>query len=157
MNQAEFVTLYREHLPALSKYLVRRVERDLVEDLAADVLEIAWKKRDSAPKGMELAWLYRIAGFVLANHRRKQSNRGASWVIRDSDLVTPSAESIALKDLELGEAFGSLSPADRQILALFAIDGLSVRELAVSLGISPNTASVRLKRARERLARALEN
>lgn len=157
MNQAEFVALYRAHLPALSKYLVRRVERDQVEDLAADVLEIAWKKRNSAPKDMELAWLYRIAGFVLANHRRKQSNRGTSWTVRDSDLVAPSAESIALKDLELGEAFGSLSLSDRQILALFAIDGLSVQELAVALGISPNTASVRLKRARERLAKALEN
>lgn len=157
MNQSEFIALFRQHLPALSKYLVRRVDREQVEDLASEVLEIAWRKRGSAPAGMELAWLYKIAGFVLANHRRKVRRGGAGWVLRESDLVSPSAETLALKDLELAEAFSKLSESDRQVLALYAIEGLTVTELALTLEISANSASVRLKRARERLAKALDS
>lgn len=156
MNQEEFIALYRQHLPALSKFLVRRVDRDQVEDLASDVFEIAWRKRRAAPRGMELAWLYKIAGFVLANHRRKLNGRGSGLAMRESDLVSPSAETLALRDLELAEAFSSLSKTDKQLLSLYAIDGLSVSEIALVLGISANSASVRLKRARARLAQSLE-
>ena len=156
MDQANFVALYREHLPALSRYLLRRVERNSVEDLAADVFEVAWRKRTESPAGLELAWLYKIAGYVVANHRRKLSKQTQGIELRESDLVAPSAESLALADLELASAFSQLSANDRQVLSLVAIDGLSVAELAIALGISPNTASVRLKRARERLAGLLE-
>ena len=45
----------------MSAYLARRVPRDDVEDLAADVFAIAWRKRASVTPGEELPWLYRIA------------------------------------------------------------------------------------------------
>ena len=68
---ADFATVYSEHLPAISRYLARRVERDAVEDLAADVFALAWRKRDAVRPGEELPWLYRIAANLVANHRRK--------------------------------------------------------------------------------------
>ena len=76
-SDASFERAYTQYLPAVSGYLFRRVERQHVEDLAADVFAIAWRKRASVAEGEELPWLYRIAANVVANHRRKQAT-GAS-------------------------------------------------------------------------------
>lgn len=155
MDQQEFVATFREHLAPLSKYLTRRVDRSEVEDLASDVFEIAWRKRHSCPAGMELAWLYRIAGFVVANHRRKQSRRGPSLQLLETDAAAPSAEDLALASSALSLAFDSLSMTDRQILSFIAFEDLSIAEVAVVLGISANSASQRIKRARTRLSKKM--
>lgn len=155
MDQQEFVATFREHLTPVSKYLTRRVDRSEVEDLAADIFEIAWRKRASCPTGMELAWLYKIAGYVVANHRRKQTRRGLSFAINDNDAAAPSAEDLAIGTSELAGAFASLSATDRQALSLIAFENLPVNQTAVALGVSANTASQRIKRARERLAKKL--
>lgn len=157
MDQQEFVATFREHLTPLSKYLTRRVDRSDVEDLAADVFEIAWRKRESCPPDMQLAWLYRIAGFVVANHRRKQGRRGFSLQLLETDTSAPSAEDLALSAGSVSDAFGMLSQADRQVLSLIAFEGLSVAQAGVALGISANSASQRIKRARERLAKKMSD
>lgn len=155
MDQKQFVDTFRAHLPAVSKYLTRRVDRSDVEDLAADIFEIAWRKRQDCPPGAELPWLYRISGFVVSNHRRKQHRRGFSLELLEHDNSAPSAEDLALASGEISTAFAKLRPADRQILSLVAFEGLSVSEIATALGISANSASQRLKRARSRFAESI--
>ena len=59
VSRAQFAALYEQYLPAVSAYLRRRVERDDVDDLAADVFAVAWRKRDAVAPGEELPWLYR--------------------------------------------------------------------------------------------------
>ncbi len=155
MNEEQFVTTFRQHLPAVSKFLVRRVARDEVDDLASEIFEIAWRKRSSFLQGSELAWLYRIGGYVIANHRRKETKRGSWFPLLDTDASAPSAESLGIANVAIAQAWGALKPAERNILALSAFDGLSVNELAVALEITPNTASQRLGRARKNFAEKL--
>ena len=150
MNADEFSETFRQYLPKVSKYLAYRVHRNEIEDLAADVFLIAWKKRDSCPIGAELPWLYRIAGFVLANHRRK-SLRNQSLQLFDTDLTTPAAEDVFLADHVLQTAWMRLSRKDQSVLALAALEDLKVTEIAVVLGISINAVSIRLHRARKNL------
>ena len=156
MNEEQFVATFRQHLPAVSKFLVRRVARDEVDDLASEIFEIAWRKRSSFTRGSELAWLYRIGGFVIANYRRKATKRGAWLPLLDTDASAPSAESLGIANVSIAQAWAALKPAERNILALSAFDGLSVNELAVALEISPNTASQRLGRARKNFAEKLD-
>lgn len=155
MNQEQFVATFRSHLPSVSKYLVRRIDRSQVEDLASEIFEIAWKKKADCPEGMELAWLYKIAGYVLANHKRKQANRIVHLPFMDHDLVAPSAEDMALNGSSVATAFAALGPVDRQVLSLLVFEELSVTEISVVLEISANSASQRIKRARARLAENL--
>jgi len=152
MDRDQFVTLFRAHLQDVSKYLSRRVDRDQVEDLASEIFEIAWRKKADCPQGMELAWLYKIAGFVVSNHRRKAVNRIIHLPILETDKSAPSAEDMALDGSGVAIAFASLSGSDRQLLSLLVFEELSIKEISVVLGISENTTSQRLKRARERLA-----
>jgi RNA polymerase sigma-70 factor (ECF subfamily) len=155
MDQDTFVATFRSHLQDVSKYLTRRVEISNVEDLASEIFEIAWRKRESCPEGFELAWLYKIAGFVVSNHRKKLSRRAVMVPLLDHDMSAPSAEDVALDGSGVAIAFDLLSAKDRQILSLYAFEQLSIKEIAVVLGTTENNTSQRLKRARDRLAKHL--
>jgi RNA polymerase sigma-70 factor (ECF subfamily) len=156
VDQVQFVATFRSHLQDISKYLTRRVEVSQVEDLASEIFEIAWRKRESCPEGFELAWLYKIAGFVVSNHRKKLSRRAITVPLLDHDRSAPSAEDVALDGSSVAQAFDELSAKDRQVLSLLVFEQLSIKEIAVVLGTTENNTSQRLKRARERLANNLK-
>lgn len=155
MTPDKFAERFREHQPAVARFVSRRVERDDVEDLTADVFAIAWRKRSAVTDGEELPWLYRIAGFVVANYRRKRISALAVLGRLGPSDPAPSAESVALADSELSEAWTQLSVKEREIIALTALDGLAVSEAASTLGITANAASIRLHRAKTHLAELL--
>lgn len=155
MSPEEFTNLYRGYLADISKYLARRADSSDIEELASRVFEIAWIKRSKAPAGFELAWLYRIAGYVVSNHRRQrasQNNFLSSFRPTDS---SPSVEDIALADLSLSQAWAKLTSAEREALALSCFEGLDNRSAAAALEISPNAFTIRLSRAKTRLRELL--
>ncbi len=139
----------------IAKFLYRRVEVNEVDDLSAEVFEIAWRKGGAVTVGEELPWLYRVATNLIANHRRKNARAQHLLAAIIAPDTSPSAESIAVADIALAEAWGRLPSTSRQILALTALDGLSVAETALALDITANAVSVRLNRARNQLRAAL--
>lgn len=150
-SDAQFERAYVQFLPAVSGYLFRRVPRQAVEDLAADVFAIAWRKRASVTPGEELPWLYRIAANVVANHRRREASGSALLAsLRPADS-SPSAEEIVVADASLADAWRQLRPAEREVLALSLVEELAPAELAVALGVSVNAATIRVHRAKKRL------
>lgn len=154
-TDASFERAYIQYLPAVSGYLFRRVERQHVEDLAADVFAIAWRKRTLVAEGEELPWLYRIAANVVANHRRKQASGAAILtMLRPADSA-PSAEDIVTADASLAAAWQKLRASERKVLALALVEDLAPAELAVALGVSVNAATIRVHRARTKLAQLL--
>ena len=154
-SDASFERAYLQYLPAVSGYLARRVERQHIEDLAADVFAIAWRKRSSVADGEELPWLYRIAANVVANHRRKQATGSALIAaLRPADS-SPSAEEIVVADASLASAWGQLRPAEREVLTLSLVEDQTPAQLAIALGASVNAVTIRLHRARAKLTALL--
>ncbi|MFD6177892.1 MULTISPECIES: RNA polymerase sigma factor [unclassified Isoptericola] len=153
-DAAWFDALFEAHAGAVHRYLVRRLPAGGAdaEDLAADVLATAWRRRDDVPRGAELPWLYRTAGFVLANHRRKARPIPVALVPEVPDDVDPAA--LALDDDHVRAVLGRLSPRDRRILLLVAWDGVDGEGLAQVLGVSRGGADAALSRARSRLRAA---
>jgi RNA polymerase sigma factor (sigma-70 family) len=148
-DDAWFEGLFRAHATALYRYFVRRGPRDDAEDLTADVLAVAWRRRADVPDGAELPWLYRTAGFVLANHRRKSRPVPVGDLPAEVDDADPAA--LAVDDDEVRAVLAALSPRDRRILLLHAWEGLDGQQLADVLGISRGGADAALSRARARL------
>jgi RNA polymerase sigma-70 factor (ECF subfamily) len=151
VSPEEFSTTYRNFLPQISKYLVRRVPGSEIEDLASRIFEIAWKKRTEAPAGFELAWLYRIAGYVVANYRRSEATKANFLLALQPPDSAPSAEDIALGDIALSEAWAQLSPKEREVIALSSFEGLDNPSAAKVLEISVNAFALRLSKAKARL------
>jgi RNA polymerase sigma factor (sigma-70 family) len=152
---AWFDALFAAHAGAMHRYFVRRLvptARDEAEDLAAEVLATAWRRRDDVPAGSELPWLYRTAGFVLANHRRKVRAVPVAAVPEQPDDVDPAE--LAIDDARVRAVLARLTAKDRRILLLVAWDGLGGDDLAAVLGISRGGADAALSRARSRLRAA---
>lgn len=151
MTPEQFTNTYRTLLPQITKYLVRRVHPTDVEDIASRIFEIAWTKRTQAPKGFELPWLYRIAGYVVANHRRREDSQARFLTMFRPNDSSPSAEDIAVSDLALSEAWAKLTPSERQVIALSSFEGLDNSNAARVLGISTNAFALRLSKAKGKL------
>ncbi|EYR62377.1 RNA polymerase [Actinotalea ferrariae CF5-4] len=149
---AWFEDLFRSHATALHRYFARRAAADDVQDLTAEVLTTAWRRRADVPAGAELPWLYRTAGFVLANHRRKGRPVPVAEVPDDVDDADPAH--LVLADEQVRAALGALSARDRRVLLLHAWDGLGGAEIAEVLGIGRGGADAALSRARARLREA---
>lgn len=156
-TEAAFLVAYERHYAALLNYATRRCEAHQARDVVAETFAIAWRRRSEVPFDTVLPWLYRTAGYVIANERRRQKRRGELW----SALVTEHTRVDHPADGESGQhgravdALATLSPADQEVLRLSAWEGLDGKELAAALGCTRTAAGVRLHRARNRLQRAL--
>jgi RNA polymerase sigma factor (sigma-70 family) len=150
-DAAWYTDIVRAHERELFRFLVRRTGAE-AEDLVADVLTIAWRRREDVPDGAELPWLYRTAGFVLANHRRKGRPIPVERLPEEVDDDDPALR--AVRDERVRAALAALSTRDRQIVLLNAWEGLQGEALAEVLGISRGGADAALSRARSRLAAA---
>lgn len=146
-TEAWFTSNVAPHLDSIYRYFLRRAARQDVDDLAAEVFEIAWRRRADVPVEWVLQWLYRTAGYVLANHRRRA--RVAPLHLAEEPLDDDHAQRIADRD-ELLRALAELPERDRDILLLHAWEGLTGSELADALGISRSGAQAALSRARAR-------
>ncbi|MGO1288230.1 MAG: RNA polymerase sigma factor [Cellulosimicrobium funkei] len=105
------------------------------------------------PDGAELPWLYRTAGFLLANHRRKARALPVAEVPERPDDGA-DVEHVVVQDDEVRRALSALSDRDRRILLLHAWEGLGGADLAAVLGTSRGGADAALSRARARLRTA---
>lgn len=148
-DDAWFEGLFREHSTAVHRYFARRAAPDDVQDLTADVLVTAWRRRQDVPEGAELPWLYRTAGYVLANHRRKGRPVPVDDVPEEVDDADPAHLTVVAE--EVRAALAALPARDRRILLLNAWEGIHGEELASVLGISRGGADAALSRARARL------
>ncbi len=158
-DETWFAALFTAHSTALHRYFRRRLPSAAggvgpdADDLTAEVLATAWRRRDDVPDGIELPWLYRTAGFVLANHRRKSRPVPVAEVPERRD-ESADVEHVVVQDDEVRRALAALSARDRRILLLHAWEGLGGDDLAVVLGTSRGGADAALSRARARLRTA---
>jgi RNA polymerase sigma-70 factor, ECF subfamily len=155
-RQQRFETLAAEVAGPVLRYALRRTDPDTAEDVLADTLLVAWRRIDDVPDGAELPWCYAVARNQLANAARsakRQRNLIARIVRLDRpDEATSAAE---LPDPALHAALQQLRPEDQELLRLSAWEDLAPAEIATVLGVSPNAVSIRLHRARKRLAEIL--
>jgi RNA polymerase sigma factor (sigma-70 family) len=165
-DPAAFEVFYRRHVAAVSRFLARRVtDPHLVADLTAEVFhEVIRSAHTYRPgRGSEVAWLYGIARNVLANDRRREALRlraekdSAGRRLLDDDDIARLEERIDAESAarRLRQALSRLPENERAVVELVAVDGLSLKDAAVALGIRPGTARVRMYRARRAARDAL--
>ena len=140
---AWFTEITHAHSTALVRYFARRGPYQDAEDLAADVLLTAWRRRDDVPREAVLPWLYKTAGYTLANHRRKHVDLPVEEVPDHGSTprVGNDPEISAIFDAEVRGALATVSERDRHILLLHAWEGLDGAELA-AVSTSHRSSSV---------------
>lgn len=156
VHRERFERITQETFEPLQRYLRRRAAPQDAEDLLSEVLLTVWRRIEDAPVEGALPWCYGIARRALANHRRGDRRRLRLVTRVGSEPVAHHPDSADLQpDPDLQAALDSLAPADREVLRLWAWEQLEPREIAVVLGVSPNAATLRLSRAKKKLAGSL--
>jgi len=142
IDPTDFRTFYADALPRVYGYLVRRcVSAAIAEELTqetflAAVVELRKGKRPDEP----LAWALGIARHKLVDHYRRMR--------RDAQIAD---ELSAVEESGDGRGIAALSavPRDQRIaLVLRHVDGMSVPEVASTLGRSVEAAESLLARGR---------
>ena len=144
--------LFVAHAAAVRAYSARRVPSGDADDVTSDVFVIAWRRLDDVPDDA-LPWLLACARRIVANRVRGTRRQVALRHRLGLERAVPSA--VPLPDSSLAEGLAALSPADREALMLVVWDGLDHVQAAVVVGCSPRAFSMRVHRARRRLAAAM--
>jgi len=140
-RQARFEAVMAAVYEPLQRYARRRTDPDAAED--------------EVPEEAVLPWCYRVAANCLSNSRRA-GRRRLRLATRVASVRQPPDAEPDLPDPALHAALATLSPADQEVLRLWAWEDLAPAEIAVALGVSANAVSIRLHRAKGHLADALE-
>jgi RNA polymerase sigma-70 factor (ECF subfamily) len=157
--EVRFRALYAAHRPDVLRYVQRRIDPDLADDVVSEVFLIAWRRFDEMPSA-PLPWLYGVARKVLANQRRSKDRlaqlirRTASDAERTGTFV--DLETLVISSAAFAAAFDRLSDDDREVLALVAWEGLGARDIGQVLGCSTTAVGMRVQRARRRLRMQLK-
>ena len=160
--RGDFEVLYRSEVAAVMAFFARRSsDPQTVFDLTADTFLAAMKSFGSSPpaQGSERPWLFAIARRIYAKHcERDVRQQGAALreecrQIPDADETDELSARIDAErsGRELLEQLARLSALDRQAVDLVDLAGLTPKEAALALGVSPGALRVRLFRARARL------
>lgn len=100
-------------------------------------------------------WLHRIVMNRCRDHLRRR-DRSREIALVDDQLQVADQNAAYVEIAAVLAAFDRLRLADRELLVLHHVHGLSTRELATMLGIPEGTAKSRLHGARRALERYLE-
>ena len=165
-----FDELYRRTSPWLAIRLRRRCADDgIVAEVLQDTYLTVWRAAGSfsgirrsggsdAPGGSAAGWIW-----TLAARRQVDALRRRARVQEVPTDVLPVRSAPAAEDEALAGSFGSevgaaldaLAPELRAVLAAMVLDGLTVRETSVLLGVPEGTVKSRARRARIALREAL--
>jgi RNA polymerase sigma-70 factor (ECF subfamily) len=160
-DRERFERLYVESRVALLGYLVRRVAQPAdAADLLGETFLTAWRRIADVPADdAARLWLFGVARYLVANHRRHQRAEQSLATSLQAALVVETSGSGERSDQPCGElilsALSTLRSQDREIVELSAWEQLSPSEIAVVLGMNPGAVRVRLHRIRNVLRETL--
>jgi RNA polymerase sigma-70 factor, ECF subfamily len=162
-DRAAFDELYRRTAPWLAVRLRRRcADDDIVADVMQETYLAVWRAAGAfagaAVGGSAVGWLWTIAARRLVDAFRRRARHAEPPPAAAQPDRVPAAEDEALHATlgdEVGDALRRLAPELRQVLQAMVLDGLTVRETSVLLGVPEGTVKTRARRARLALREAL--
>jgi len=136
------------------------------EEIIQDVFWTVYRKAKSFQGNSQFStWLYRLTvNAALGKIRRRKNNKEVDYeeylpkfqtdghhsvrpVVDWSDNLDEQYSKHELQEV-LGKALNELKPLDKSVVVLSDLEGLSDKEIAVSLGLSVSAVKTRLHRAR---------
>ncbi|WP_405927486.1 RNA polymerase sigma factor [Streptomyces sp. NBC_00035] len=171
-QQARFERLAQVVVEPLHRYLLRRAGADMAEDVLSETMLVLWRRIDDVPgpgTGSDpdpepnadpdpspdevLPWCYGVARGCLANARRADGRR---LRLVERLIRTQQRPPTGVSDhSDLHAALGALGVLDREVVQLWAWEELAPRQIAEVTGMTSNAVSIRLHRAKKKLAAQL--
>ena len=155
----QFEQLYQEHLNPLYRFVYSQVRnREAAEDLTSQIFLKAVRSLDLKQSAhSRSAWLFQVAHTTIADYWRAHYRRVATHSLDElveagwegpSDVDLPPGGSEAAERVE--EILQALPERDREVLTCRFLLHLSVRQTALSMGVTETNVKVMQYRALRR-------
>ena len=162
--EARFWQLYDASLPHVYGFLLRRCDRQTAEDLAQEVYVdlVRRVRRSDELSRFTTGWLITVARSRLIDHMRAQQRRERKLSMAWSAAESSARRGITVDDpaVDMGaateRALSELAEAERCALVMHHLDGMSVADVADSIGRSTRATESLLARARRKFRAAFE-
>jgi len=161
-TEAAFRAWYDDAMPRVYAYLFARVDADagLAEELTQQTFtEAVASKASFAGRAEPTTWVIAIARHRLADHYRRHyrdQHRQAALIER-ANVGGRDAWQRAEAFADVRHALSALPGEQRVAFVLRVVDGLSVREVATTIGRSEDATESLLRRARISFDHLLEH
>jgi RNA polymerase sigma-70 factor, ECF subfamily len=151
-----FESIYRRTFPRVYAYVASLLrDRAAAEDVTAQAFERAYRKRRRfrSGRGTPEAWIFGIArNAALDELRRRQRSARLEADPEDVGAAAPEDHAeLAARRQAVRAALDSLTPRERDLIALKFAGGLTNAELAKTLGISESNVGTRLHRTVQKI------
>ena len=160
-----FGAIFDAYFTEIHRYVARRIDVQSADDIAAETLAIAFRRRRAYDLSRRNArpWLYGIATNLIGRHRRDELRklRALERLDRTGERTNGHADRVAARVSAAGirgplaKAVAGLPADQRDVLLLVALADLSYEEVALALGVPEGTVGSRLNRARKKLRKTL--
>lgn len=140
------------HLAALRRFIARRVsDSELVEDLVQESYARMLARSDGDPIQQPQAYLFRVAGNLMADIYRRDPTHGQvhSFDVDDIPVRPEQEDAPRLADLQqqFEQALAELPSRCRDVFIMRRFDDLDTSEVATRMGISHRMVQKYLSRA----------
>ena len=164
MNEQEARALYQEFSPQIQKYLYSKLPAVDVQEVLNDVFFDAIDDILSLKKEKKLKnWLYKIARNNIVDYYRKKKIK--SFLLSQIPYVELFAKEMnqpefimeknQLRD-KIESAMRAISQKYQQILRMHYEDQMPIKQIALSLNLTPKATESLLYRARQQFMKAYE-
>ena len=159
MSTMQFDTGVTEFIAKLRAFIRARVPDDATaDDLTQETLLKVYRSRASLRDDDRLeAWLYRIARRTLIDYYRKRrpsEELQASLRNESADEVAAIRDAVLISTIRYME---ELPDAYRAPLQLSELEGLTMAQIATSLGMSLTAVKSRIRRGRQLIKKKLQD
>jgi len=169
-TKKKFSKIYHQQVNNIYRFVYLKVDsHEITEDLTAEVFREFWKifqkglDPNSNQKKIqnEKAFLYHLARYKVADYYRAQpdnkQNLNENIEIEDQESDLEEKQHTELQKQRLQKALKKIHDNYQDLIIMFYINDLSIREIADSLEKSEGAVKTGLHRAREALKKELSS
>lgn len=158
-DKDKFEILVERYFDKLHRYAMRLLnfnDQDADDVVSTSMLKAYQNLAGYNPRLKFSSWIYRITHNEAVSLIRKNSKFFSFDPFTSSISLIPGQKDVDISKIEVEKVLDQLSAKDKNLLVLFYLEQLSIKEIAEILKTTPNSVKSRLSQARKKAKKLIK-